>query len=126
MEEKVKIMHSFGHKFSIYHNLNLASNKKSSFSKVLKFTNLNEDMGKKVKIMQSFGRKCKYRHNLNEGSNHYNSLIKVLKLTNLNEGKDKKSKLFSYLVSKDLFSLNPNQQIRDEISHFLSKGPTTW
>ena len=30
------------------------------------------------------------------------------------------------IQTKDLFSLNPNLQIRDEVSHLLSKGPTTW
>ena len=63
--EKVKIMQSFGHKCLFRHNQNQAMNQKSSLKKVLKLTNLNEDIEEKIKMWMSFGHKCSFRHNLN-------------------------------------------------------------
>ena len=77
------IMQSFGHKCKFCHNLYYASNQKSSLTKVLKCTNLNEDMVKKLKSCS---------HNLNKASNQKSSSTKVLRLTNLNEYMNEKVK----------------------------------
>ena len=52
MEEKFKIIQSFGHKCLYRYNLNEASNQNNLLT-----TNLNKDM-EEVKIMQLFGQEC--------------------------------------------------------------------
>ena len=76
-------MLSFGHKISFCHNLNQASNQKSSLTKVLKLNNLQEDIDEKVNIMQTFGHKSSFYHNLNKAFNENSSLTKVVKVTSI-------------------------------------------
>ena len=65
MGKKFKIIQSFGHKCSFCDSLNLTLDQISSLPKVLKLTNLNEDIEERIKIMQWFGHKYSFCHNLN-------------------------------------------------------------
>ena len=75
---------------SISSQSRLSIKSKSFFTKVLKLTNLNEDINKKVKSMESFGNKGTFYHNytLNQ-----KSCLQFLKLTNLNEDMKEKAQI---------------------------------
>jgi hypothetical protein len=65
-------MQSFGHKCSFRHNLNHASNQKTSFLKVVEIGSQSKEMLSEAKNVQSFGHKHSFRHNLNRVSDQKN------------------------------------------------------
>jgi hypothetical protein len=68
MLTEAKSMQSFGHKCSFRHNLNNASNQKTSFMKVIEIGSLSKEMLSEAKNAQSFGHKRSFCHNLNHAS----------------------------------------------------------
>jgi hypothetical protein len=71
-------MQSFRHKCSFLHNSNHASNQNTSFTKVVQFGSVIDEMVSEVYDMQSFGHTSSFRHNPYYASNQKTSFTKVI------------------------------------------------